>query len=77
MTSTGGAKERRSSSLGFFHIQENKIDGRPYYTNENGQHLYWLDAYGGLWLVIKKVCSYQFILAVTGLPMTYVKASSF
>ena len=56
MTSAGGVNEKRSSYLGFFHIQENKINGRPHYTNENGKHLY--RTVLGNWMVIRwETCS--------------------
>ena len=53
MTSTGGANETHSNRLGLFNIQENKVNGRPHYINENGEHLYWIETYNGVWLVIR------------------------
>ena len=56
MTSTGGAKEHQSHRLGTFSHQ-GKYNNMPYYTNENGQHMYWVDGLDGAigaWVVIKE-----------------------
>ena len=57
MTSNGGAKEHQPHRLGHFSLQ-GQYNNLPYYTNEHGQHMYWLD-YGdpdkAVWAVIRRL----------------------
>ena len=49
LTSTGGAQASQKIMLGFFALQDNKINDRALYRNRNGQYLY--QHQNGKWLV--------------------------
>ena len=53
LKSDGGAKTYQESRLGIYFLQEDIVNGKNYYFNEEkGQYFSWIDKYDGYWMVI-------------------------